>query len=194
MRNIIILGVVVVLIIAAVIFLNTTKQESTEVTTESGEKVQTGLSEDQGGVKAEEGKPAPDFTLTDFEGNVLKLSDLKGKPVFIDFWAKWCPFCTEEMPEIEKIHQEFGDDVVVLGIHRTNTESAGVGEDFAKNDIKITYKILQDKNDEVYRAYTPGFAGMPVAAWIDKNGILTKLKIGPKTNEEMRENVEAVLQ
>lgn len=193
MRNYIFLGIIVVLIIGAIAFLTFSKQESKEVTTSSGEQVTTGLSEDQEIETAEEGKPAPDFTLVDFEGKTVKLSDLKGKPVFIDFWTKWCPFCTDEMPEIEKIHKEFGDQIVVLGIHRTNTESASVGEDFARKDIKVTYQILQDKSDEVYKAYTPGFAGMPVAAWIDKEGVLVKLKIGPKTTEEMRDNVEAIL-
>ncbi|MCH7541642.1 redoxin domain-containing protein [Patescibacteria group bacterium] len=193
MRNYIFLGIIIVLIIGVIAFLTLSKQQSKEVTTSSGEQVTTGLSEGQEIETAEEGKLAPDFTLVDFEGKTVKLSDLKGKPVFIDFWTKWCPFCIDEMPEIEKIHKEFGDQIVVLGIHRTNTESASVGEDFARKDIKVTYQILQDKDDEVYKAYTPGFAGMPVAAWIDKDGVLVKLKIGPKTTEEMRDNVEAIL-
>ena len=193
MRNYIFLAIIIFLIVGAIAFLTFTKKGAKEVTTATGEKITTGLSEDQEVQTAEEGKNAPDFTLVDFEGNTVKLSDLKGKPIFIDFWTKWCPFCTEEMPEIEKIHKEFGDQLVVLGIHRTNTESASVGEDFARNDAKVTYVILQDKTDEVYKAYTPGFAGMPVAAWIDKDGVLVKLKIGPKTTEEMRDNVEAIL-
>lgn len=193
MKNYIFLGVVVVLIIGVVAFLSLSKNESKKVTTPSGEQVTTGLSKDQDVQTAQEGKPAPDFTLVDFDDKVVKLSDFKGKPVFIDFWTKWCPFCTEEMTEIEKIHQEFGDEVVVIGIHRTNTESASVGKAFARDDVKVTYTILQDKTDEVYKAFTPGFAGMPVAAWIDKDGILVKLKIGPKTTEEMRENVKALL-
>lgn len=193
MKNFIFLGIVIVLIIAAIAFLTFSKNDAKEVITESGEQVTTGISEDQDVQTAEEGKPAPNFILVDFDDKVVKLSDFHGKPVFIDFWTKWCPFCTEEMPEIEKIHKEFGDHLVVLGIHRTNTESASVGEDFARNDAKVTYVILQDKTDEVYKAYTPGFAGMPVAAWIDKDGVLVKLKIGPKTTEEMRDNVEAIL-
>lgn len=194
MRNAIILVVIVVLIIGAVFFLNRSKEESKTVTTSEGEQITTGVLSD---AKAQEGKPAPDFTLVDFEGKTVKLSDLQGKPVFIDFWTKWCPFCTEEMPVIEKIHQEFGPpaggELVVLGIHRTNTEAVSVGEDFAKNDAKVTYPILFDKTDEVYKAYTPGFAGMPVAVWIDKSGIVVKLKIGPKTEEEMRQNIQKIL-
>ena len=190
MRNVAILAIIVILIVGAVFFLSQSKEESRTVTTESGDQVTTGA---VGDTKAEEGKPAPDFSLVDLDGKVVKLSEFRGKPVFIDFWTKWCPFCADEMPDIEKLHQEFGDRVVILGIHRTNTESKGVGEDFAKNDAKVTYPILLDKTDEVYKAYTPGFAGMPVAAWIDKDGVLVKLKIGPKTAEEMRQNVESIL-
>ncbi len=197
MRNIIILIVIVILIVGTIIFLTQSKETSKEATSASGEQVTTGLSKDQPVSKAEVGKPAPDFTLVDLEGNIVRLSDFKGKPVFIDFWTKWCPFCTDEMPDIEALHKEFGPpaggELVVLGIHRTNTESAEVGRDFARNDVKVTYTILQDKTDEVYKAYTPGFAGMPVAAWIDKDGKIVKLKIGPKTAEEMRKNVEAIL-
>lgn len=194
MRNAIILVVIVVLIIGSVFFLNRSKEESKTVTTSGGEQITTGVLSD---AKAQEGKMAPDFALVDFEGKTVKLSDLQGKPVFIDFWTKWCPFCTDEMPDIEKLHQEFGPpaggDVVVIGIHRTNTESKEVGKKFAREEINVTYILLQDTTDDVYKAYTPGFAGMPVAAWIDKNGIIVKLKIGPKTEEEMRQNTQEIL-
>jgi peroxiredoxin len=177
MRNSIILVILVGLIIGAIFFLNFSKEESKTVTTSEGEEVVTGVSES--GSKAEEGKEAPDFTLVDFEGKIVKLSDLKGKAVFIDFWAAWCPFCTDEMPDIEKLNNEFGDDLVVLGIHRTNTESVEVGRSFAQDEVGVTYNILQDKTDEVYAAYTPNFAGMPVAAWIDKDGTLVKKTTNP---------------
>ena len=190
MRNIIILVVIVVLIVGSIIFLTRSKEESKIVTTPEGEQVQTGLVV---GGSAKEGKLAPDFTLIDFDGNSVKLSDFKGKPVFIDFWAAWCPFCTDEMPDIEKLHKEFGDDLIILGIHRTNTESKEVGEAFAKEEIKVTYTLLQDKTDEVYKAFTSGISGMPVSAWLDKDGVVVKLKIGPKTTEEMRQNIESTL-
>jgi len=191
MKNVIILVVIVIAILGAIFFLNRSKEESKTVETASGEQVTTGLVDSA--TKAKEGEIAPDFTLIDFEGNTVKLSDLKGKGVFIDFWAAWCPFCTDEMPDIEKLHQEFGDEVVILGIHRTATEAKGTGEDFAKNEVGVTYTILQDKTDDVYKAYTVGIGGMPVAVWIDKDGKIVKLKTGPKTPEEMRKNVEAIL-
>ncbi|HEB13801.1 MAG TPA: TlpA family protein disulfide reductase [candidate division WWE3 bacterium] len=159
-----------------------------------GSRLRRGVTEVEPG--AEELKnQAPDFTLLDFDGNLVKLSDFRGKPVFIDFWAAWCPFCTDEMPEIESLHKEFGDRVVIIGIQRTNTESLQAGKDYAKNTVGVTYLLLQDKTGEVYRAYTKDtFAGMPVAAWIDKDGVLVKTKVGPKTEEELRSNLLEVLE
>lgn len=63
--------------------------------------------------------PAPDFTLTDQNGNIHTLSDYKGQTVFLNFWATWCPPCRSEMPEIQKLYEEFGyneGELVVLGI------------------------------------------------------------------------------
>lgn len=190
-KGVLVLAIIVILIIAAVVLLTRVKEKSEVVTTPGGEEVITGLVDS--GVKAEVGNPAPDFVLIDFEGNPVKLSDFRGKPVFIDFWAAWCPFCVEEMSFIESLHKEFSEQAVIIGIHRTNTESLEAGKDYAENTVMVTYLLLQDRTDEIYRAYTPGFPGMPAAAWIDKEGVLIKMKIGPKTSEELRVNIEDLI-
>ncbi len=82
---------------------------------------------DPGGTKtavnAVVGNPAPDFTLADLDGNQVSLSDFRGKTVFINFWATWCPACREEMPEIEALYQQYKDKgVVVLGVDILETE------------------------------------------------------------------------
>lgn len=190
-KNILGLVIIIILIITAVVLLTREKKQSEIVTTPDGEEVVTGLVDS--GAKAEVGNLAPDFILIDFEGNPVKLSDFRGKPVFIDFWAAWCPFCVAEMSFIESLHQEFSEQAVIIGIHRTNTESFEAGKDYAENTVMVTYLLLQDRTDEIYRAYTPSFPGMPAAAWIDKDGVLVKLKIGPKTSEELRTNIEDLI-
>ena len=70
------------------------------------------------------GRLAPDFTLTDLEGNSVTLSDFRGKVVFINFFATWCPPCRAEMPEIESLHQDYKDKgVVVIGVDIAEPES-----------------------------------------------------------------------
>lgn len=139
-----------------------------------------------------EGNPAPDFSLQTLDGQTVSLKVLEGKAVFVDFWAAWCPFCIEEMTEIEKIHQEFGDQLVVLGVHRSETEDINTGEKFAK-DRGVTYPLLKDSDGSVYKSYTGGRNFMPAAAFINKEGKVIKLLYGPKTEEQMRQYVKQAL-
>ncbi|MBI2012811.1 TlpA family protein disulfide reductase [Candidatus Curtissbacteria bacterium] len=109
------------------------------------------VSQDQEAV----GQEAPDFSLETFDGGQVSLASQRGKAVFVDFWAAWCPFCVEEMPEIEKISAEFGDQLVVLGIHRTETEDVGTGKKFA-DGRGVTYQLLKDSDGSIYKTYTGG--------------------------------------
>lgn len=139
------------------------------------------------------GQKAPDFTLKDFEGNEVRLSDLYGnKAVVLDFWAAWCPFCIDEMPELQKAQDQYRDDLVMIGVHRTDSgESITTGKKFA-DEQGVTYLLVQGTS-EVYKASTTGVQGMPVAVFIDKEGIVRDIKIGPKTEREINEKVEKLI-
>ncbi len=63
---------------------------------------------------------APDFAVTDREGNTVRFSDLTGKPIVINFWASWCPPCKSEMPEFDKVYRELGESVTFLMINATD--------------------------------------------------------------------------
>lgn len=135
---------------------------------------------------------ASDFSLESFEGETVSLEKFQGKAVFVDFWAAWCPFCVKEMPTIEKISQGFGNELIVLGIHRTETEDAETGAKFAK-ERGVTYQLLKDSDGSVYKAYTGGRSFMPAAAFINKEGKVVKFLYGPKTEEQMRQYVKEAL-
>lgn len=175
----------VVLIVAGAILLITNPFKSKPA-------IQTPSAGPQTQSLSEAGSKVADFELESFEGVKFKLSQFQGKPVLIDFWAAWCPFCLEEMPEIEKIHQEFGDKLIVLGVHRSETESIDAGAKFAQ-ERGVTYTLLKDSTGQVYKTLTGGRNFMPYALYIDKEGKIVKVKAGPKTAEEIKQAVEDLL-
>lgn len=137
------------------------------------------------------GKVAPDFELESFDGTTRRLSDYRGKAVILDFWAAWCPFCVDEIPDLQKTQDEYQDSLVMIGIHRTDTESKEIGIEFFDR-LSGKYLVLMDKSGELYKAYARP-QGMPVAAFIDKEGVVQDIKVGPKTLEEIKQKVKSLL-
>ncbi|GKU24565.1 TlpA family protein disulfide reductase [Clostridium folliculivorans] len=131
------------------------------------------------------GDKAIDFKLKTLEGKEVSLSDLKGKNVFINFWATWCPYCVQEMPEIEKLYQETkNSDLIILGIDIG--EDNDTVRDFL-NKNKLNFNILFDYDESVATNYN--ITALPTSLFIDKNGNIIKKKIGPMTLEEMKSYV-----
>lgn len=183
MKNIIIAIVIIVILLAGLLVIS--KQQKSPLQTTSESPVST--------TNFTIGQKAADFTLKDFNGNNVKLSEFYGKKaVVLDFWAAWCPFCVEEMVQLEKAQQTYKDQLVMIGIHRTDSGEAIVtGKKFA-DERGISYLLLQGTS-EIYRASTRGLQAMPVAVFIDKEGVVRDIKLGPKTEEEIKEKVEKLI-
>ncbi|GKU27585.1 thiol:disulfide interchange protein tlpA [Clostridium folliculivorans] len=131
------------------------------------------------------GDKAIDFKLKTLDGKEVSLSELKGKNVFINFWATWCPYCVQEMPEIEKLYQETkNSDLIILGIDIG--EDNDTVRDFL-NKNKLNFNILFDYDESVATNYN--ITALPTSLFIDKNGTIIKKKIGPMTLEEMKSYV-----
>ena len=129
----------------------------------------------------EVGRRAPDFTLTDLDGNQIRLSDLRGKVVFINFWATWCPPCRAEMPEIEAIHQEYkSKDVVVIGVDIL--ESENVVRDLVEQG-GYTWTFVIDTTGEMSSSYKVN--AIPSSYFIDREGVLRAVNIGAMTKRAM---------
>lgn len=136
------------------------------------------------------GQAAPEVTFTDFEGSSHNLSDFRDKAVVLDFWAAWCPFCIEEMPLLQSAHEKYQDELVMIGVHRTDTEKTDTGLKFAL-ERGVSYLLVADPDGSLYAA-SGGF-GMPVAVFIDKEGIVQDIKVGPKTKEEIEEKISELI-
>ena len=116
--------------------------------------------------------PAPDFELLDQFGKVRKLSDYKGKVVFLNFWATWCPPCRGEMPDIQRLYEKYGDDgeVAILGVafpgSGGETDAQGVADFLSENGY--TYPVAMDNDGTLLSSY--GISAFPTTFMIDADG------------------------
>ena len=128
------------------------------------------------------GDTAPDFTLTDLDGNQVSLSDLRGKVVFLNFWATWCPPCRAEMPDIEAVYQKYKDqDVVILGIDIQESESRV--RQFVEVDNDYNWTFLLDGTGVVSNAYE--VTSIPYSFFIDTTGVIKATQIGAMSMSRM---------
>lgn len=123
---------------------------------------------------------APDFKLKDLDGNDVKLSDYRGKIVFLNFWALWCPYCVEEMPDLNSANEKFAEDGEAIVV----TVNAGDSLDKIKKfmeEKKISLPVLLDSDKSISMEY--GASSIPLTYIIDKEGYLYAYIPG-KTNEK----------
>ncbi|MFC0187459.1 redoxin domain-containing protein [Fictibacillus aquaticus] len=138
-----------------------------------------------------QGNKAPDFELDTLSNGKMKLSDQKGKVVFINIWASWCPPCRAEMPEMESFYQKYGGKrAEILAVNLTDSDSRKAAKEFADKN-KLTFPILLDSSGQVgstYQAVT-----IPTTYIIDQDGVIVNKHIGPMdfgTMEKYMENAE----
>lgn len=118
--------------------------------------------------------PAPDFTLKDLDGNTVSLRELRGKVVFLNFWATWCPPCRLEMPTMERLHVELNDQgLVILAVnYREGPEEI---QAFLKQH-DLTFTALVDEKAEVFELYKAW--SLPTTYLINKKGEIVGRVIG----------------
>ena len=143
-------------------------------------------------IRYKESRPAPDFSLSDLNGKAVALRDLRGRLVLLNIWTTWCPACRDEMPSLERLHQEFGvGGVSILAAsHREDPEEVRkfVGE------FKLTMPVLLDQDGRVGELY--GLVGLPTTFLIGPDGRLIARAIGPRDwdGTEARALIRALLQ
>jgi peroxiredoxin len=145
---------------------------------------------------AESGKEsgkAPEFTFTSLQGSAMRLSELRGKVVIVEFWATWCPPCKEAIPELNKVSEKFRDrSVQLLGISVDKGGDAPSRVSAFVKEHAVVYPVMVD-NGSVNVAY--GVSGIPVMFIIDKEGKVVKRHMGffPGLAETLSKEVEELL-
>lgn len=114
---------------------------------------------------------APDFTVYDKDGNKVKLSDFKGKPIVLNFWASWCPPCKEEMPTFNEVYENVKDDVVFLMIDLVDggRETQSKGQSYI-DEMGYTFPVYFDNDQSA--AYAYGISSIPTTFFIDTEGYI----------------------
>lgn len=141
--------------------------------------------------KEEDKIPAIDFTLVDQYGETHTLSDYKGKVVFLNFWATWCPPCRMEMPDIEEVYKERGknaEDVIILGVAGPNLGREGSKEEIIEflKEEGYTYPVVFDETGDIMATYS--IQSLPTTFIIDRDGNIVDYVLGAMSKETM-ENI-----
>ena len=142
--------------------------------------------------------PAPNFTLTDQYGITHTLSDYKGKVVFLNFWATWCPPCRAEMPDIQKLYEETGEDsdseLVILGVAFPN-----FGDETSEDGIRMfleengyTYPTVMDTEATLMAPYY--ITAYPTTYMIDRDGNIYGYVPGSMTKDIMEDIIRQTLE
>ncbi len=185
---------------------NDTKDDKDETVTSNNTDNNTGNGDNPGAEKEETKQEKPvlaafDFTLTDQYGNEHTLSDYKGKVVFLNFWATWCPPCKEEIPHIEELYQEYNkneDDVIFLGITNPKSDKYPYNQDEEKDKIiefmdknGYTFPTLFDETGEILHDYY--ISAFPTTFMIDKKGNIYGYVPGMMTKDMMKNVIDQTL-
>lgn len=135
-------------------------------------------------VGIEVGEYAPDYTLTTLNGEMVSLSDFKGKKVVLNFWASWCPPCIAEMPQIQAFYQDFENkDVVVLAVNLTESEESIINVSNFIDAFGLTFPIVLDEKSkmaEIYQVRT-----IPTTFFLNEKGKIMQKWVGPLTYEQL---------
>ncbi len=135
------------------------------------------------------GTAAPDFELTSLDGKTVRLSDFRGRPVWVNFWASWCPPCRAETPDVQGAYAEKqGEGLVLLGI------SIGEGADAVRSYVQtagITYTVLLDPDQAVAGRYR--ITGIPTHFFVDRDGVIRGMQSGGLSRSALLKRLAVIL-
>lgn len=134
------------------------------------------------------GDHAPDFTLTDMEGNSHKLSDYEGQGVFLNFWGTWCEPCVREMPAMDRQYEEYkdqGTQILAINIAQSNFEVQSFIDRF-----NLSFPVTIDSNKSVMEAYS--IKPLPTTVLVNPEGKIQRIVTGEMTEQDIAGYLEEI--
>ena len=138
------------------------------------------------------GDTAPAFTLKTLDGNPVSLSDFKGHPVVINFWATWCPPCRDEMPVMVEAHRAHRDSgLIILAVNGRDQETSTRAVRRFVAEFQISFPVLLDEHGNVRKRYK--LRGLPTSVFIGADGLVRGVIIGPFTPTTFESHLNEIL-
>lgn len=131
------------------------------------------------------GDRVPEVQMVDFEGVSFKLSEYRGTPVVLNFWASWCPFCVAEMPDFERVFQQVHPEVAFVGVNLQ--DDPGLAERLV-GETGVTYRLASDPDGVVYGSF--GGTSMPTTVFIDSDGFVRDVIAGQMSESQLLDALE----
>jgi len=141
------------------------------------------------------GEQLPSCSFEGMSGEpVLALASLRGKPAILNWWASWCAFCVQEMPDFERVHQALGDRVAIVGLNLLGTtqgETRGAAETFRRS-TGVSYGLAYDTEGRLYAQFQPNLVRptMPITVFVDAQGRVVERHFGPFTESQLRAAIQ----
>jgi cytochrome c biogenesis protein CcmG, thiol:disulfide interchange protein DsbE len=136
------------------------------------------------------GSPAPDFSLPTADGGTVRLADLKGKPVLINFWATWCQPCREEMPAMQDLYEQYRERGLVILAVDMEEDLRPVRRWIDQGGYTFTF-LLDGEGEQVKRY---NINASPTSYFVGRDGVIRDLKLGALSRGEMQTKVEKLLE
>lgn len=130
----------------------------------------------------------PDVTILDWDGNEVKISDFRGKPVILNFWASWCGPCKSEMPEFEEAYRKYGDEIYFVMVNCTGGRETLESAKAFIEESGYTFPVYFDTTYEAASAY--GASSIPLTYFIDAEGYAIAYGQGALDAETLQRGVD----
>lgn len=178
-----------VLVCTSLFCLSACKNQTTSETDKQNADKQAQVSSQT----AKKGEAVTDFTLTGVDGKTYRLSDYKGKKVYLKFWASWCSICLASLSDTDELAKEVSDDYVILTVVSPGQKGEQAEEAFKKWYQGLDYKdlpVLLDPSGQLLASY--GVRSYPTQAFIDKEGKLVKTQPGFMDKETILQTLKSI--